>query len=221
MIKYGITSWDDVDQGKSEKKFNREDWLKLDQGDNEVRILTRPAKYLVHKFKIEGSAGFGSNIRCTTDKETCPLCMAGVKVTERFLLGVIDRKTNAYKILDIGPKLAQDLKAQNSDKKWGPISQYDINIKVDKQGGATGYYRVVPQPSGPLTEAEREIMDKIDLQDLAKRCAPYTTEKVAEAMAKEKARATGTGGMKRGAAMEAPVTHDESDEDRMTFPAVN
>ena len=218
MKKIGITSWDEVENpNKQNKQFNKEDWLKLSNGSNEVRVLTRPARYLVHKYKIAGTPGFGSNIRCTTDSQTCPLCKAGVQVSERFLLGVIDRSTETYKILDVGPKLAQDLKAQNSSPKWGPLLNYDVNILVDKHGGATGYYRVQPNPATPLSEKDKQLLDKVDQEDLVRRCSPSTPEKVLEQMNKEKSKAAGSGG---GGMRSRETISSESEED-FQFPSVN
>ena len=61
---------------------------------------------------------------------------------------------------------------------FGDPTKYDINIEVDKNGGATGYYTVQGYPKSPLSAADQVIKDSADLDDLKRRVTPYSPEQV-------------------------------------------
>lgn len=201
---YGLQNWGDVDlthpvpqQGKKESKF-----LRLDEGDNQVRLLTKPSQYWQHKYKPPGDTGYGYRILCSKagDNVTgnCPLCDIAVKETKeridqkdksvtkaqkRWLVGVIDRKSASYKILDISKTVFQAVQDLFNDEDWGDPIRYDINIKVNRKGGPTGYYGVTPKNAKPLSEADLELKDQeMDQDFLIQKCQPLTPELVVENM---------------------------------------
>src|SRR5271169_2308843 len=67
MTTFGEVSWnDDVFAGENKKQTNSKDlFLRLDEGSNEMRIITQPFQYLVHKHKKEGDTGFGQKVSCS------------------------------------------------------------------------------------------------------------------------------------------------------------
>lgn len=169
--KFGEIGWGE--EVSSEKKStNMKDlFLKLTKGDNSMRIVTSPFQYAMHKYKAPGDKGFGRKVVCSATKDApeCPLCESGDKPKRKWYVGVIDRKTGSYKILDIGWAVFSQMDKLVKNKKWGDIRKYDINIIVDPNGGATGYYTV--QPDGgkePLSAEDQVIVDNIDIEQLKK-----------------------------------------------------
>lgn len=181
MSTFGEIQWsDDVFGGSDKKKVNSKDlFLRLDEGSNELRLVTQPFQYLVHKYKKEGDTGYGQKVSCSAIHGSCPLCSPTDKAKPRWFLGVISRKTGTYKILDVSFAVFSDVRklAQNT-KHWGDPTKYDIDIIVDKNGGATGYYSVQPMPKEPLSAADQLIKDNVDLDDLKRRATPPTPEAV-------------------------------------------
>jgi len=179
--KYGMTTWNDADT-KSGYKNQKDIFLKLDSGANVVRIMTKPFQHIGHKdYKpFPEDAGFGFKVPCSGfDGETCPLCEAGSKASKRWYVGVIDRKSGGYKVLDISSAVYTQITGYSDDENWGNPENYDINIKVNKSGGATGYYMVIPNPKKPLTEADLVIKAKVQseyIDDLLALCKPPTRE---------------------------------------------
>jgi hypothetical protein len=196
MTTFGEVSWnDDVFAGEGGKKTtNSKDlFLRLDEGANEVRILTQPFQYFVHKYKKEGDAGFGQKVQCSAIHGSCPLCATGDKAKPRWLLGVISRKTNSYKILDISFAVFSQIRKYNKNPKFGDPSKYDINIEVDKNGGATGYYSVQAMSKEPLSAADQVIKDgQVDMDDLKRRVTPPSPEIVQKRLDKINGVATST-----------------------------
>lgn len=178
MTTFGEVSWNDDVFGGSEKKFvnNKDLFLRLDEGSNELRLITQPFQYLVHKYKKEGEAGFGHKVSCSAVHGSCPLCELGQdKAKPRWLLGVISRKTNTYKILDVSFAVySQIRKLARNTARWGDPTKYDIDIVVDKNGGATGYYSVQPISKEPLSAEDQMKKDAVDFDDLKRRVTPPT-----------------------------------------------
>ena len=179
MTTFGEVSWnDDVFAGENKKQTNSKDlFLRLDEGTNEMRIITQPFQYLVHKFKKEGDSGFGQKVSCSMIHGSCPICALGGpdnKAKPRWLLGVISRKTGTYKILDISfAVFGQIRKYARNTARFGDPTKYDINIEVDKNGGATGYYSVQALNKEALSGDDQKIRDtQVDLDDLKRRVTP-------------------------------------------------
>lgn len=180
MTTFGEISWsDDVAFAGGEKKSAGKDaWMKLEEGSNVVRLLTQPHQYLVHKgIKKDGDKGYGQKVYCSAIHGDCPLCKIGLKASARWFLGVIDKKDGKYKILDISYQVfSQIRKLARKTEVWGDPTKYDIDIVVDKNGGATGYYSVQPEPKRALTAEEQNTRDKADLEDLKRKVSPPTPE---------------------------------------------
>jgi hypothetical protein len=231
MTTFGEVSWnDDVFAGENKKQTNSKDlFLRLDEGSNEMRIITQPFQYLVHKYKKEDDKGFGQKISCSKLNGECPLCDLGDKAKPRWLLGVISRKSGTYKVLDISfAVFGQIRKYARNTNRWGDPTKYDIDIVVDKNGGATGYYSVQAISKEPLSADDQKIRDtQVDLDDLKRRVTPPQADVVQRRMDKingvvsADAPATGkkaTGKTTAPVATAPAVSMTDDEELEMSFP---
>lgn len=188
MTTFGEINWtDDVDGGSDKKNSNNKDlWLRLAEGSNELRLITQPFQYLMHKIKKDPNnpKDFGQKVYCSIIHGSCPACDSGSEAKPRWLLGVIDRKTGTYKILDISIAVFSSIrKLAKNTARWGDPTKYDVDVVVDKNGGPTGYYSVQPISKEPLSAADQQIKDNdVDLDDLKRRVSPPSPEKVQERM---------------------------------------
>jgi len=189
MNTFGEINWTDDFVGGSGKKGSggKDLFLRLNEGSNIVRLVTQPYQYLVHKYKKdpENPKDFGQKVNCSAVNGSCPLCEAGDKAKARWLLGVISRPSNTYKILDVSwTVFAAIRKLAKNSQHFGDPTKYDIIIEVDKQGGSTGYYSIQPLSKEPLSAADQVIKDSVDLDDLKRRVSPPTAEQVLKKMEK-------------------------------------
>lgn len=192
MTTFGEVSWtDDVFGGDGKKNTNSKDlFLRLNEGPNELRIITQPFQYLVHKYKKDGDPGFGQKVQCSAIHGSCQLCSTGDKAKPRWLLGVISRKDSTFKILDISFAVFSQIRKYAKNVKFGDPTKYDINVEVDKNGGAIGYYSVQAFSKEALSATDQVIKDKIDFDDLKRRVTPPTPEQVQKRIDKINATAT-------------------------------
>jgi hypothetical protein len=218
---FGEVNWsDDVYTGGNKKESNKDIWLKLDEGENEVRLITQPFQFLVHKYKKDETDKFGQKVYCSAVHGSCPLCDMGDKAKPRWLLGVISRKTNTYKILDISYAIFSTVRKLAKNPKWGDPTKYDLNIVVDKQGGATGYYSVQPVPKEPLSAADQVIKDSADLDELKRKVTPPTPDLVQKRIDKINGGSTGAVTAAVKPAVKAPTVSMTDDEELDgSFPA--
>ncbi|KKM56174.1 hypothetical protein LCGC14_1552000 [marine sediment metagenome] len=171
---FGMVSWDQVEfmnRGSDNRK--RDKFIRLQSGSNVVRLVTKPFQYVIHKWKEEGDKGYGDKVMCSMFHGSCPLCEKGDRPKQRWYIGLIDRKTQSYNILDMSPLIFQAVQKLNRNENWGDPGTYDIDIVVDKDAGATGYYTVMPLPKTKLSDKDVEVKTgEVDLDSLKKRCNP-------------------------------------------------
>ncbi|MCZ2224499.1 MAG: hypothetical protein LC122_12820 [Chitinophagales bacterium] len=214
---FGEVSWDsELEVGK--KTANTKDlYLKLEPGDNEVRIITPAYQYVMHRYKAnEDDKGYGVRINCSATKENggdCPLCKQGDKVKVRWLVGVINRKTGKYQILDLAYQAMMQIKKLRDNARWGDPTKYDVNISVDP-GNPSAYYTVQPLGKEPLSAEDNLIKDKADLDYLRSKASPLTPEQVKEKMenAAKFAEKDNKKGVQKPATKKVPVVKMDDEE---------
>jgi len=233
MTTFGEISWNDdvfVGSDNGKKNNNKDLFLRLEEGSNEMRLVTQPYQYLVHKFKKDPNnpRDFGQKVGCSSIHGSCPLCADGEKAKPRWLIGVISRKSGTYKILDISfAVFSQIRKLARNTQRWGDPTKYDIDIVVDKNGGATGYYSVQPISKEPLSAADQKIKDDADLEDLKRRVTPLTPDQVQKRIdrimslgdAASAATAPATTKVATAAPKIAPVSMTDDEDLDESFPA--
>lgn len=229
MSTFGEVNWtDNLDFGDSQKEKkgpNKDLFLRLKEGDNEVRFVTQPFQYLVHKIKKDANnpKDFGQKVMCSSLAGNCPACVYG-EAKPRWLVGVIDRSTGAYKILDIGWAVFQQIRKHAKNPKLGDPQKYDINIVVDPKGGPSSYYTVQTYSKEALSAEDQAIKDTVDMEDLKRRVTPPTAEKIQERLNKifgDSAPAPQAAGKPAKAAAKTVAKADLTDDEELgqAFPA--
>lgn len=178
MATYGEVSWEDNSFETGKRKDTKEMYLRLQDGSNEVRVVTQPYQYLVHTYKREGEKGFGSKVRCSAIHGSCPLCDLGEKAKPRWLLGVIDRRTSSYKVFDMGYSVFSQIRKLATSPRWGNPAGYDVDIIKDKNAPPTQFYVVQPCSKEPLSASDQAIKDGADLEELKRQVTPLTPQQV-------------------------------------------
>lgn len=233
MVKqsYGSTTWDEETGGKrggaGAGGGKRDQFMRLENGPNVLRVVTKPHRYLSHKYKVEGDQGYGEKIPCSMPLHgSCPVCDLKDKPKKRWFVGVIDRKHSQYKILDISVLVYDALKALNRDEDYGDPMNYDIDIKFNKDSTTpSGFYNVVPKPPKPLTESDIALKATASEEELDKKCTPPTPEWVLAKLNKIR-ESKGLAAVSAGSVPSAssngtsavPVDMSNDDED-IVFPA--
>lgn len=183
---YGLATWEEeFPTANSRKNFSNDEFMRLENGHNRLRIVTPPFGYFSHRYKAHADdSGFGRKIKCgLIEGDNCPLCDLGIRRGRRYYIGVIDRDSGTYKILDMAKSVYQGIQKFSRDEDWGSPMDYDIDIVMDSEAGSQGWYTVVPKPAKPLSEEDIEIKNNdVDLDALINRCTPLKKEYILKNM---------------------------------------
>jgi hypothetical protein len=208
-----LSGWEDGDVG------GQTIYMKLEEGSNLVRCVSSPYQYYSH-FMPDVTGQIRKVNCCLKD---CPACANAKEDKEqakpRWLVAVLNDKTNSVCVLELGPQVFKQIKALASQKNnkgqitWGDPRGYQVDI-VRGAKGANPLYSVVPQPKNPLTDEEktmiRAAMEKLDLQAMVEVPTPdEVREKLGLEVVKKVAVAESDD--------DAPPPSDDSDSDLFDF----
>jgi len=171
-FKYGeIEDWNDVDV-KSGSNY-----MKLEQGNNVVRIITQP--YVFTVCWIKDPQGVPRKVRSAC-LPTCPLVKRGDKLQKRWYVGAINRRSGKAEILEISSQIVSALKDLASDPDWGNPKGYDVDIRRGAPGSQP-LYRVIAKPAKPLTDDDKTLAARfVEETDFVKMTKPPTPEEVVD-----------------------------------------
>ena len=131
------------------------DFMKLENGDNRIRIVSAPARINAHWEKTVD----GKNKKVICSGHDCPLCEKGERAVARYQIQVIDRaEPDKIKVLDCGKQVMNAISAYTTDPDYGDPTEYDIKIKKEGSGRDTHYSAVAVPRKVPLTAAEQEMV---------------------------------------------------------------
>lgn len=176
--KFGTTDWNEETGprkggDRAGNGDNKVQYMKFVNGDNKVRVIFDPKRYITHKYKEEGDQGFGDWVKCSMPlHKSCPLCERKDKPKKRWLVGAIDRKSGQFRIMDISSAIYDQIKSLNQDEEWGDPKEYDLNIVMNDKNPPATFYKVNPRSKKPLSEADLAIVKSASEDDLLRRCTP-------------------------------------------------
>lgn len=209
----GEMTWQDTvlfDPNKGSQK--KDEWMRFKEGSNIIRVLTLPHQYFQHNILIDGGKKYGYRVNCSNTKDSsCPLCDKGEKPKRRWLLGVIDRETNMYKILDVSFSVFKAIHNLQSDSDWGDPTTYDISIISNSQLGPNRY-SAVAKPKKPLSATDLAIQAEHGTDALVRRSTPPTFEQVQARLDRINEEISGSAGGSSKSSDEADDTSDEGND---------
>lgn len=125
------------------------DFLKLVDGDNKIRIVSKPVKQLV--FWEDGKKRVTTNPNEKVD---------GKGPRQSWTMYAIDRADGAVKLFTMGPSIAHALNelAGSPDYKFTDYPNYDLNIKRTGSGMETRYTVLPGRDVTELTEDEINLL---------------------------------------------------------------
>ena len=172
----------EVDWNSADSSTGKSDFMKLEEGENTVRIMSNPIQFYIHwcngpdgsKRKFNSPVDDPAMIRRLED--------SGFKRTARWFIKVLDRRDNQFKALEIGPQVFNGIKSLYTNKRWGKVTGYDITITRAPKG-TQPLYSVTPNPHEPLPgdlkSKFQEFNDRINLEKII---APSASSDIAEYM---------------------------------------
>jgi hypothetical protein len=175
QITVGEVAWEDASTGGNQQS----DFMRLSEGDNKGRVLSNPQQYAIHWVVDE--TGQNRKVNCAVHE--CPVCLRGQdtdRPTARWMIKFLNRKEGRVQLLEIGSQVLQGIKELVKSSDWGPVTEYDINIRRGPKN-AKPLYTVMPLRHSPLTNDEKQsLVDFNERVDILRFVTPPTPEVVAE-----------------------------------------
>jgi len=174
-------------------------FLRLEEGQNLVRVVSSPWKYWIHW--ANDALGKRKKIKCSL--EGCPVCekverempeiiASGKKLHKegrkpRWIFAAIDRSQDSdnIKLLDVGPQIVRGIRSLADKPQLGDPSTYDLDVTVNPNS-MSEYYTVSAIPNGPDSRMKYDLTDKeksgveefIKRIDIEKLITPDTPENI-------------------------------------------
>ena len=175
---FGEVDWNAADSESSQKS----DFVRLAEGENVVRVMGNPVQFYIHwvttgdgaKSKINSPANNPELVRRLED--------SGFKRQARWLIKVLDRTDEEFRLLEVGPQIYNAIKSLYNNSKWGKVTAYDLSINRGPKGQQP-LYSVTPNPKEALSgDFKGKFVDFNDRINLEKLISPSTAEAVATKM---------------------------------------
>ena len=163
----GEVDWNSGDVGSGGKT----DFMRLSQGTSTVRVMGNPYQFHTNWVILpDGSKKkFNSPVGDAALLER--LEEADFPRKARWMVKVLDRSDDKFKLLEIGPQIYNGIKAIFNNPKWGKVTRYDIDI-IRAKPGTNPLYSVQPNPKEDLSSEFKaafiEFNDSVNLDALTK-----------------------------------------------------
>jgi len=173
---FGEVDWNAADSG------TKSDFIRLEEGENTVRVMGNPVQFYIHWVVTPDGARRKVNSPVESPELLRKLEDSGFKRQPRWLIKVLERTDDEFRILEVGPQIYNGVKALYNNSRWGKVTAYDLTISKGAKGSQP-LYSVTPNPKEPLSsDFKARFVDFNDRVNVEKLIAPSTGEEVREVM---------------------------------------
>lgn len=171
-ITYGEVDWNsgDVSEGRGKTEF-----MRLEQGTSTVRIMGNPIQFYIHWADLPDGSKRKFNSPVSSPELVKRLDDAGFGRKPRWIVKVLDRSDDKFKLLEIGSQIYNGIRALYNNPKWGKVTEYDVDI-IRAKPGTNPLYSIQPNPREKLDasfkDAFMQFNDSINLEMLTRPADP-------------------------------------------------
>tara|TARA_B100000579_G_C22832476_1_gene856789 strand:+ start:1346 stop:1963 length:618 start_codon:yes stop_codon:yes gene_type:complete len=165
-IVFGEVDWNSGDTGAP-----KNDYMRLEEGENVVRIMGNPTQFYIHWLTTSD----GSKKKVVSPIDSMSLVSrledAGFRRQTRWIVKVLDRGDDSFKVLEVGSQIYNGIRALFNNPKWGKVTDYDLSI-VRGPKGSQPLYSVQPNPKEKIDPALKgkfvEFNSRVDISKMTK-----------------------------------------------------
>lgn len=174
---FGEVDWNSADSGTTKSNF-----MRLEEGENLVRVMGNPVQFYIHWVVTPDGSRRKVNSPVDSPELVRRLEDSGFKRQARWLVKVLDRSDDEFRVLEVGPQIYNGIKSLYNNSRWGKVTQYDLSINKGPKG-TQPLYGVTPNPKEPLSgDFKTKFVDFNDRVDVDKVITPATAAEVCEVM---------------------------------------
>lgn len=174
-IVFGEVDWNSGDTGAP-----KNDYMKLEEGENVVRIMGNPTQFYIHWLTTQD----GAKKKIVSPIDSMALVGrlqdAGFKRQTRWIVKVLDRKDETFKVLEVGSQIYNGIRGLFNNPKWGKVTDYDVSIMRGPKGSQP-LYSVQPNPKEKIDPTLKGKFTEFNSRvDISKMTRPAETSNVCE-----------------------------------------
>jgi len=174
---FGEVDWNSADSGTTKSNF-----MRLEEGENLVRIMGNPVQFYIHWVVTPDGSRRKVNSPVDSPELVRRLEDSGFKRQARWLVKVLDRSDDEFRVLEVGPQIYNGIKSLYNNSRWGKVTQYDLSINKGPKG-TQPLYGVTPNPKEALSgDFKTKFVEFNDRVDVDKVITPATASEVCEVM---------------------------------------
>ena len=126
---FGEVDWNSADSGTTKSNF-----MRLEEGENTVRVMGNPVQFYIHWVVAPDGSRRKINSPVDSPELVRRLEDAGFKRQARWLVKVLDRSDDEFRVLEVGPQIYNGIKSLYNNSRWGKVTQYDLTINKGPKG---------------------------------------------------------------------------------------
>ncbi len=173
---FGEVDWNSADSG------GKSDFMRLEDGENLVRVMGNPVQFYVHWVTTPDGSKRKINSPVDTPELVRRLEDVGFRRQARWLIKVLDRTDDEFRILEVGPQIYNGIKALYNNTRWGKVTGYDVSVNKGPKGSQP-LYGITPNPKEPLPSEMKDgfvaFNDRVNVEKLI---TPSTAEEVCDVL---------------------------------------
>jgi hypothetical protein len=174
---FGEVDWNSADSGTTKSNF-----MRLEEGENLVRVMGNPVQFYIHWVVTPDGSRRKVNSPVESPELIRRLEDSGFKRQARWLVKVLDRTDDEFRVLEVGPQIYNGIKSLYNNSRWGKVTQYDLSINKGPKG-TQPLYGVTPNPKEALSaDFKTKFVEFNDRVDVEKVITPATASEVCEVM---------------------------------------
>lgn len=175
----GEIDWNEADL-PSPKGGGKNDYMRLKEGENVVRIMGNPVQSYIHWVTLTDGAQRKIVSPSSSPALVKKLEEAGFRRQPNWIIKVLDRSDDEFKLLEIGNQIYKGIQTLFNNPKWGKVTGYDISINRGPKGQQP-LYSVTPNPKESLESAfKQKFVDFNDRINIDKLVSPMPAEEIAK-----------------------------------------
>ena len=173
---FGEVDWNSADSG------GKSDFMRLEDGENLVRVMGNPVQFYVHWVTTPDGGKRKINSPVDTPELVRRLEDVGFRRQARWLIKVLDRTDDEFRILEVGPQIYNGIKALYNNARWGKVTAYDVSVNKGPKGSQP-LYSITPNPKEPLASDMKDSFvafnDRVNVEKLI---TPSTAAEVCDVL---------------------------------------
>ena len=170
----GEIDWNEADLPSPKGK---NDFMKLKEGENVVRIMGNPIQTYIHWVTLPD----GSQRKIVSPSNPTlvkKLEDAGFRRQPNWIIKVLDRDGDEFRLLEVGNQIYKGIQTLFNNPKWGKVTAYDISINRGPKGQQP-LYNVTPNPKEALDSSiKQKFVDFNDRIKIDRMTTPMSSEDI-------------------------------------------